>query len=129
MLTVERGNKLHLVDNSSTIILFHTEGLMIMISRILLMINVRLPIGLISAIIVLGTPAFAIHPLITDDTGTKGKGKFEVELEYQHDHNAYIDNNLNIYGLFIKYITYNNSVSGCVNSRSDIKEENNNAYT
>lgn len=31
--------------------------------------------------------AFAMHPLITDDTGTQGKGKFQLEVngEYGHD--------------------------------------------
>ncbi len=33
-------------------------------------------------------PAFAAHPLITDDTGTQGKGKFQLELngQYTTDH-------------------------------------------
>ncbi len=28
----------------------------------------------------------AMHPLITDDTGTQGKGKFQIELNYEFDH-------------------------------------------
>ncbi len=31
-------------------------------------------------------PAFAVHPLITDDTGTQGKGGLQLEFGYQHDH-------------------------------------------
>jgi len=33
-------------------------------------------------------PAWAVHPLITDDTGTQGEGKFQVEVngEYSHHH-------------------------------------------
>ncbi|HRT71846.1 MAG TPA: hypothetical protein P5308_10860, partial [Syntrophales bacterium] len=27
-----------------------------------------------------GTPAFAKHPLITDDTGTQGKGRTQLEI-------------------------------------------------
>ncbi len=36
---------------------------------------------------VLSMPAYAMHPLITDDTGTQGKGKFQLEVngEYGHD--------------------------------------------
>ncbi len=29
-------------------------------------------------------PAYAAHPLITDDTGTQGKGKFQVEVNAEH---------------------------------------------
>jgi hypothetical protein len=70
----------------------------------------------------MSSSAFALHPLITDDTDTQGKGKFEVELGYQHDHNAFIDYNLDINGLFNEYLTYGNSVSGRVYSRSDVNQ-------
>lgn len=30
-------------------------------------------------------PAWAAHPLITDDTGTQGKGKFQLEVNGQYD--------------------------------------------
>jgi len=30
--------------------------------------------------------SLAMHPLITDDTGTQGKGKFQIELNYEFDH-------------------------------------------
>jgi len=32
-------------------------------------------------------PAFAAHPLITDDSGTQGKGKFQVELNGEYSKN------------------------------------------
>jgi len=37
--------------------------------------------------LVLVTNAYAVHPLITDDTGTQGTGKFELEIntEYSND--------------------------------------------
>jgi hypothetical protein len=40
-------------------------------------------------------PAFALHPLITDDTGTQGKGGVEVEMGFEHDHDDFrwIDSN------------------------------------
>jgi len=34
----------------------------------------------------ISAPAFALHPLITDDTGTQGKGGLQLEFGYQHDH-------------------------------------------
>ncbi len=34
-------------------------------------------------------PAFALHPLITDDTGTQGKGGVEVEIGFEHDHDDF----------------------------------------
>ncbi|MBI5846485.1 MAG: transporter [Nitrospirae bacterium] len=30
------------------------------------------------------SPAYAAHPLITDDTGTQGKGKFQIEVNAEH---------------------------------------------
>jgi hypothetical protein len=41
----------------------------------------------ILALLTPGGPAFAAHPLITDDTGTQGKGKFQLEVngEYGSD--------------------------------------------
>lgn len=41
----------------------------------------------ITAVIVTSGPAFAAHPLITDDTGTQGQGKFQLEVngEYGRD--------------------------------------------
>lgn len=33
---------------------------------------------------ILSMPAYAAHPLITDDTGTQGKGKFQIELNAEH---------------------------------------------
>ncbi len=37
--------------------------------------------------ILISSPVFAYHPLITDDTGTQGKGRFQFEfnVEYGHD--------------------------------------------
>ncbi len=32
------------------------------------------------------TPSWAMHPLITDDTGTQGKGKFQLEKNGQYDY-------------------------------------------
>ena len=34
----------------------------------------------------LAAPAFAAHPLITDDAGTLGRGKWQVELDSQYEH-------------------------------------------
>jgi hypothetical protein len=39
-------------------------------------------------------PAFAAHPLITDDTGTQGKGKFQLELNGEYVKNE--ENNAGI---------------------------------
>lgn len=33
-------------------------------------------------------PAFAAHPLITDDTGTQGKGKTQIEFDGEYDHDS-----------------------------------------
>jgi hypothetical protein len=37
--------------------------------------------------LLISSPVFAAHPLITDDTGTQGKGKFQLEVngEYAHE--------------------------------------------
>ncbi|NTU94031.1 MAG: transporter [Chlorobiaceae bacterium] len=37
-------------------------------------------LALAVAAVCFSTPAFAAHPLITDDTGTQGKGRFQLEL-------------------------------------------------
>lgn len=36
-------------------------------------------------LLLIACPAWASHPLITDDTGTQGKGKFQLELNGQYD--------------------------------------------
>jgi len=38
-------------------------------------------------ICLISAQAFAMHPLVTDDTGTQGRGKFQLEVngEYSHD--------------------------------------------
>jgi long-subunit fatty acid transport protein len=42
--------------------------------------------GLIfAALLLFACPSWAVHPLITDDTGTQGKGKFQLELNGQYD--------------------------------------------
>ncbi|WP_363318855.1 hypothetical protein [Chlorobium sp.] len=33
----------------------------------------------VTSLLLASAPAFAAHPLITDDTGTQGKGKFQIE--------------------------------------------------
>jgi hypothetical protein len=35
------------------------------------------------------SPALALHPLITDDTGAQGKGYLELEFGYQYDHDSF----------------------------------------
>jgi hypothetical protein len=35
---------------------------------------------IIMILLVFSIPAYAAHPLITDDTGTQGKGKFQIEM-------------------------------------------------
>jgi hypothetical protein len=37
----------------------------------------------------LSVSAFALHPLITDDTGTQGKGKIQLEMNYQYSHDIH----------------------------------------
>jgi hypothetical protein len=32
--------------------------------------------------------SLAVHPLITDDTGTQGQGKFQLETNYEYDHDS-----------------------------------------
>ncbi|HOT46125.1 MAG TPA: transporter [Spirochaetota bacterium] len=46
---------------------------------------------LIVALVALTIPAFALHPLITDDTGTQGKGMFEVEFNYAYENDKYAE--------------------------------------
>jgi hypothetical protein len=41
------------------------------------------------ALIFLPLPSFALHPLITDDTGTQGRNMFELEMNYRYDHDEY----------------------------------------
>ena len=41
---------------------------------------------LIAGLAAATTPAYAFHPLITDDTGTQGKGKFQLEINGQYGH-------------------------------------------
>lgn len=43
--------------------------------------------SLIIFVLVFSTPAFAAHPLVTDDTGTQGKGRFQLEVnsEFTYD--------------------------------------------
>jgi hypothetical protein len=36
-------------------------------------------------ILIVPAPAWAAHPLITDDTGTQGKGKYQLEVNGQYD--------------------------------------------
>lgn len=47
-----------------------------------------MPKGIFVLFIVLcwSVPAFGIHPLITDDTGTQGKGKFQLEVSGEYGH-------------------------------------------
>ncbi len=37
-------------------------------------------------VMLLCVPAFAAHPLITDDTGTQGEGMFQIEANFQYSH-------------------------------------------
>ena len=43
-------------------------------------------LGTVLLLLAICGTSFAMHPLITDDTGTQGKGKFQVELNYEFDH-------------------------------------------
>jgi hypothetical protein len=65
------------------------------IPRYLFNTNVRVGAWLVGALITLASPAFALHPLITDDTGTQGKGGVELEIGFEHDHDDFrwIDSN------------------------------------
>jgi hypothetical protein len=42
--------------------------------------------SIVSVLMLLSTTAWAMHPLITDDTGTQGKGKFQFEKNGQYDY-------------------------------------------
>jgi hypothetical protein len=53
------------------------------------MLNSAGGIAAIVFILFLAHPAFALHPLITDDTGVQGKGMFELEMNYQYEHDRY----------------------------------------
>lgn len=44
---------------------------------------------LLGVAVIFSVPAFALHPLITDDTGTQGKGMFEVEFNYAYENDKY----------------------------------------
>lgn len=44
---------------------------------------------IIAIVFMISTQSFALHPLITDDTGTQGKGKFELEMGFQYDHDDF----------------------------------------
>jgi hypothetical protein len=48
--------------------------------------NSYIVIWLFLFLFVASSPAFAVHPLITDDTGTQGKKGFQLEIGYEHDH-------------------------------------------
>jgi len=43
-------------------------------------------LGALFLVLVFTSTSLAMHPLITDDTGTQGKGKFQIELNYEVDH-------------------------------------------
>lgn len=49
--------------------------------------SIRLAIRLVLVIMLAASPAFAGHPLVTDDTGTQGKGHYELEFngEFERD--------------------------------------------
>ena len=47
---------------------------------------VKRALGAVFLMMICSGPSFAMHPLITDDTGTQGKGKFQIELNYEYDH-------------------------------------------
>ena len=42
----------------------------------------------ILAVLTFAGIALAVHPLITDDTGTQGQGKFQLETNYEYDHDS-----------------------------------------
>jgi hypothetical protein len=52
--------------------------------------------GIISGLLLFSVNSFAIHPLITDDTGTQGKGNVQIELNggYTHDKDNGIEENV-----------------------------------
>lgn len=43
-------------------------------------------LGAMLLVLVFSATSLAMHPLITDDTGTQGKGKCQIELNYEFDH-------------------------------------------
>lgn len=45
---------------------------------------------LIIPFVVVTSTAFALHPLITEDTGTQGKGKFELEFGFAYERDNYL---------------------------------------
>lgn len=54
-----------------------------------LLLTVLIFAAIASISCICSAPAFAMHPLITDDAGTQGKGRFQLELngQYGHDRN------------------------------------------
>lgn len=45
---------------------------------------------LIFPFVIATSMAFALHPLITEDTGTQGKGKFELEFGFNYERDNYL---------------------------------------
>jgi hypothetical protein len=48
--------------------------------------HIHLVIAVTLSLLLFVVPAFAAHPLITDDAGTQGRGKWQVELDSQYEH-------------------------------------------
>lgn len=45
---------------------------------------------LIISFVIATSTAYALHPLITEDTGTQGKGKFELEFGFNYERDNYL---------------------------------------
>ncbi len=52
--------------------------------------------GAVTLLLLLFSPAYAAHPLITDDTGTQGKGKFQIEINSGFSTNKECTNGISV---------------------------------
>jgi hypothetical protein len=62
-------------------------------------------LGALFLVLVFSSVSPAMHPLITDDTGTQGKGKFQIELNYEFDHEntAGVEENIHDISTVVSY--------------------------
>jgi hypothetical protein len=62
-------------------------------------------LGAVFLVLVFCSKSLAMHPLITDDTGTQGKGKFQIEFNYEFDHEDTdgVEENLHEVAMVVSY--------------------------
>jgi hypothetical protein len=74
----------------------------------------------VTVMVCLSAPAFALHPLITDDTGTQGRGGLQLEFGYEHDHLDFRWLDRNPESILISKLLEGQSNFGKVLTRDDI---------